>query len=730
MIRRHPIKTLAATLVVLVAALAFAYVQRPVFEIPPTQPPAPGDSLVVIGVGGISWDDVSPEATPSLWGLLRDGAAASVSVKAMNLSTCPEDGWATLSAGEAAGPSFGEDRPECTELPAIAGDATAGFTVDGFAEIAATSKAGPHKARLGNLGDSLALGDTCAQAVGPGAALATATSDGKVAHYSPFSATTLVADLAQCPVAVVDVGAILDTDPDPQRHNDLLNAIERRISQVIEAAPNGADIMVVGLADRDRSERLRILTATGPHYVPGILSSASTRMDGVAQLSDVTATILARSGVEPVQPIGGRALAVNPSPNNSESTAASKLTKLTDLDTKADAMHRIVAPFLAIWLGGTTLILVALALVWRRARPWNSGLTRARALRLVRVTGLLSAAMPAATFLANLVPWWRVTDITWLLVAILFVIVAAITVGLALISLKGPWGTSALGPAAAMSALTAGIIGVDLMSGSHLQMSSIFGLQPLVGGRFYGMGNVAFALYAAAVLVLSAVMAHALSRRGAGRLAALAVVSFGGIALAVDVLPAWGADFGGPIALVPALGLLLLWTMGARISIRNVALLGVLGFVVVGIAAWFDWNRRSDERTHLGRFVQQVLDGEAWDVISRKLAQNIDIITSQPILLAIGAAALAACIAIVMRPGVLGTAPFKRLVDEAPLLRRGLQAVLVMATIGFLTNDSGGAIPPVAAIYTVPLMISATMHFMAIEQSRKPVRRRRDRHLL
>lgn len=730
MIRRHPIKTLAATLVVLIAALAFAYVQRPTYEVPATQSPAPGDSLVVIGVGGISWDDVSPNGTPSLWGLLRDGAAASVSVKAMNLTTCPEDGWSTLSAGEAAGPVLGEDRPECTEMPAVLGDATAGFSVEGFADVAATSKSGPHKARLGNLGDSLALGQTCAQAVGPGAALATATSDGKVAHYSPFSVTTLVADLAQCPVAVVDVGALLTTDPDPQRHADRLNALERRINQVIEAAPNGADIMVVGLADRDRSERLRILTATGPHYAPGILSSASTRMDGVAQLSDVTASILARSGVEPLQPIGGRALAVTPSANNSESTAASKLTMLTDLDTKADAMHRIVAPFLAIWLGGATLILITLALVWRRARPWNSGLTRSRVLRLVRVTGLLSAGMPAATFLANLVPWWRITDERWLLVAILLVIVAAITVLIALLGLKGPWGTSALGPAAALSAVTAGVIAVDLMSGSHLQMSSIFGLQPLVGGRFYGMGNVAFALYAAAVLILSAVMAHALSRRGAGRLAALAVVSIGGIALAVDVLPAWGADFGGPIALVPALGLLLLWTMGARISVRNVALLGGLTLVVVSVAAWFDWNRREDQRTHLGRFVQQVLDGEAWDVISRKLVQNVEIITGQPVLLVLGVLALAACIAIVTRPGVLGTAPFTRLVDEAPLLRRGLQSVLVMAAIGFLTNDSGGAIPPVAAIYTVPLMISAVMHFMSIEQRRKPVRRRRDRHLL
>ena len=102
---------------------------------------------------------------------------------------------------------------------------------------------------------------------------------------------------------------------------------------------------------------------------------------------------------------------------------------------------------------------------------------------------------------------------------------------------------------------------LDLITGSHLQISSIFGLQPLLGGRFYGMGNVAFALYGSAVLLLCAALAHALLRRGAPRLAVVVVLVVAGLALAVDVLPAWGADFGGPIALVPALGLLLLGVM-------------------------------------------------------------------------------------------------------------------------------------------------------------------------
>jgi hypothetical protein len=728
-IRRHPVKTLFAVLVLVCATLGWAYVARPTVAVPPTQSPKPGESLVVIGVGGLSWDDVSASDTPTLWGLLRDGSAASVSVKALHLTTCPTDGWATLGAGEAAGTASASARPECGPLPSVTGDTQDGWSVDGFQAISTASAEGAYEARLGLLGDSFARADACVQAVGPGAALAAATSKGRVEHYAPFAETGLTTDLARCPVSLVDVGAMVTSAPDEALQAEQVGALDARIGQVITAAPNGADFIVVGLSDRDRTERLRILTATGPHFPPGLLESASTRMTGVAQLSDVTASILARGGVTPLQEIGGRPLTIVPSSNNSEATAANKVTLLTDLDTKADAMHEVVTPFLVIWLVVAFGLLGVLAIAWHRAHPWNVTHSRRRVLRAVRVIGMLTAGMPAATFLANLMPWWRLSGATWVLVGVLVAICLAISAVLGLVSLRGPWRSSALGPLAALSAITAGVIGIDLMTGSNLQMSSIFGLQPLVGGRFYGMGNVAFALYAAAVLLLCAAMSHALVRRGAPRLAVLACVVIGAAALAVDVLPAWGADFGGPIALVPALGILVLSVARVRLSVRNLALVALTAVIVVGGVSYLDWLRPPVERSHPGRFVQTVIDGGAWEVIRRKLLANLELATALPGVLAISLVGILLVIAIVLRPGMLGTAPFARLLAEAPLLRTGLLTVVVMVVIGFITNDSGAAIPPVAAIFTVPLVIAVTMHFIAIEERRKPIRRRSDRHL-
>jgi hypothetical protein len=742
-IRRHPVKSLVVLLVVLVGALTAAYVGRSTVPVPTTTAPQPGESLVVVGLGGVSWDDVNAKDTPILWGLLRDGSVASVSVRAVDGATCPVDGWSTVSAGEAAGPgddsSAGGSRTDaagqqdvtrCAALPSVAGDATAGWRVVGFDAIASTSSEGTSRAQLGMLGDSFAAARTCVQAIGPGAGLAVATRDGKVARYTPFSATSLVSDLAECPVTVVDIGALAATEPDPVRQVERINELERRLEQVTDAMPNGADLLVVSLADRDQQERLRLLAATGPHYAPGLLASASTRTTGIAQLPDVTATVLQRGGVRPVSPLSGRPLSVVPSANNSESTAAAKLTVLTDVDTKADAMHRVVGPFLLIWVLGTALALLVLWVMLRRSAPWNQRLARQRVLRLVRVVGLLAAGMPAATFVANLLPWWRWSTTTAVLTAMLLALALVISSVLTLIALNGPWSTSALGPMAAMSALTAGVIALDLITGSHLQISSIFGLQPLLGGRFYGMGNVAFALYGSAVLLLCATLAHALRRRGAPRLAVVVVLVVGGLALAVDVLPAWGADFGGPIALAPALGLLLLGVMQVRTTWRTVGLVVVAAAAVVGLVCFLDWRRPVDERSHPGRFLQTVIDGGAWDVMSRRLVGNIETVLSVPLLAVAVTVLLALCVIVVARPGALRTQPLARLYDEAPLLHRALWCIIIMAAIGFVTNDSGAAIPPVAALFTAPLVVSAVMHFLTVQARLAPVRRRRDRHHL
>ena len=64
--------------------------------------------------------------------------------------------------------------------------------------------------------------------------------------------------------------------------------------------------------------------------------------------------------------------------------------------------------------------------------------------------------------------------------------------------------------------------------------------------------------------------------------------------------------------------------------VRLVAILAA-AVLAVGTVAVLDWLRPAGDRTHLGRFVEQVLTGEALTVVLRKASANLDILLGSPL---------------------------------------------------------------------------------------------------
>jgi hypothetical protein len=281
---------------------------------------------------------------------------------------------------------------------------------------------------------------------------------------------------------------------------------------------------------------------------------------------------------------------------------------------------------------------------------------------------------------------------------------------------------------AVVSLTTMAVLAVDVITGSRLQLSSLMGLQPVVAGRFYGMGNPTFALFATATILLCTAVSSALVLAGRRRAAAVAVVLIGGFAVVVDGAPFWGADGGGPPALVPGLAYLVLAVLGLRMTWRR-ALAVLVGVVALFfLVAGADWLRAPAQRSHLGRFVQAILDGNATDIIVRKGQQNLDILLGNAPLTLLVPAALLFVIYVLARPTSWGSRAMQRSYDQAPTLRAGLIALLITLSIGFLINDSGVAIPAVGATLAVPLIVSVVMYDLLDEaRSVAPTRSARRR---
>ena len=58
--------------------------------------------MVVVGLSGLRWSDVSATGTPTLWRLAGQGSVGNLVDYAVLPLTCPADGWLTLNAGTRA----------------------------------------------------------------------------------------------------------------------------------------------------------------------------------------------------------------------------------------------------------------------------------------------------------------------------------------------------------------------------------------------------------------------------------------------------------------------------------------------------------------------------------------------------------------------------------------------------------------------------------------------------
>ena len=471
----------------------------------------------------------------------------------------------------------------------------------------------------------------------------------------------------------------------------------------VRASAEGDDVVVAGLGD-DAASGMRLVVATGPDLVPGTLSSPSTHQVRITQLPDLTATLLAHAGVAVPRAVAGSALQVSPGASG-EQAGRDRLRALVDVEQASRSVTPVVAPLFTTWgvVAAVLLLLVGLA----RWRGWWSGAARSRLTDVVRRVLVVLAAVPAATYLAMLLPWWRAGSPTLALLGA--VALWALLVGGA--ALAGGWRRSPTGPPTAVALVTLVLLVVDLLTGSRLQVASLLGLNPTVGGRFYGLGNVAFALQAGAFFVVAGTLVARLPHRP--RVAAVAVTLLALVVLVVDAGPTWGAKVGGPPAFAPGVALLVLAVLGVRVTWRR-ALLVVGGTVLLVVAiALADWARGAGRRSHLGDYVQTLLDGGGGDVVVRKLEQNLGTLTGTSVFAYLVPVALVLVWWGLLRPGSWVARPLAPLFRRVPAWRPALLALTLTVTIGLFVNDTGVAIPPVSWLLVAPLAAAAALHDLA-----------------
>jgi|RhiMetdeSRZDD1v2_1073273.scaffolds.fasta_scaffold154813_1 hypothetical protein len=631
--------------------------------------------VVVVGVPALDWRDVTPATAPRLYGLAKASDVGLLTARGASSTACPRDGWVTLGAGNRAVYRTTDSCPDQLQPPPMSDSAQVLAANDDYA--------------FGAVPGLLAHQVDCVRTYGAEAELATIGGDDvrSTRVGLPRTPKQWRASWADCPLALVAGRSLRgDTREVTLRH------VDRLVGSVAKAVARDDDtlLLVVGVSDLMARPTLHVAMASpgvdgkGTPPETGVLSSPSTGRAPYVQLIDVAPTALAALGIDIPSEMSGRPFEVTPTGNDVSDTTA----QLVDEARAASVRYTAGA-----WLVWPWVVLTALYLLvggWLaasdRRQLWQRPLT---------VAGVGVASIPAASGLANLIPWWESEyhRLAWGLMIAGWVLV------LSAVALAGPWRRRRYGPAVVVAAASFGVFAVDVVTGSHLQLNGLLGYSPIVASRFTGFGNMPFAVYAAGGLVCLAAAMHGRDPRTARWLA----VAGGATLVLLDGTPGIGSDFGGVLALVPAVVLLAMVATGVRVSAPRVIAALAAGVMVVTALAVADYLRPTADQTHLGRFVGQVLDGNAVEVVTRKAEANLNALLYSPVVLV---PALLLALYWLFRGS---ESPGRRLLASASSgrsLRAALVGVGVMAVVGSLLNDSGIAVLAAAGASTVPLLIA------------------------
>jgi hypothetical protein len=581
------------------------------------------DRVVVVGVTG------RPELTPTdravLDSHLGDAQAGTVSIRPRYVGDCAAAGWTTLGAGRRAAVD-GLCAPEVEN----------GMVTDWAARQAAAA-ANRGDARLGTLAGSV---NGCVAAVGPGAALASAKPDGSVAAYQSPQEFVAGGMQTTCPITIVDAGPLSD--------------------QIISQLADRKDVtlIVTGIGPDAGSDdpSLQVIYRIGT-TLPGWLTSASTRREGIVTLTDLTRTLIEFGGSTSSVAVDGSPFAVY----SADLTVDAIDSKISSIAALSDA-----APigYLALGLAGAVLFVIMVIWVLRGS------------FELPKLILTFGGVLLAAMMLTGAVPW-QSSNSPGLFLSLLVAAWSVILTALALLVGR----LAGVPNIIAAAGITVAAFTVDAALGAVMQPGSMLNSRPIFGLRWYGFGNVTFAAYATAGLLLAGYVAHRLLAAGRRGAAVAAVGSIGFGIVICDGWPSMGSDFGGVIALTPAVLWLILALSGIKITWPKLLGIGAGAVLAVALISVLDWSRGSDRRSHLGNFVQRILDGDALDVISRKAVASAETIGS---VLGIGSLVIGVVLWIVIFKYVV-----PRVSPDFTTVRSTLIAALAVAILGTLLNDGG-----------------------------------------
>jgi hypothetical protein len=702
---------------------------------PPVSAQEDCSRTVIFTLPGVVWEDVVRYDLPNILETASEGSVASIAVRTNSSRTSYASGYATIGAGtrtdggRSAGavaydqpegldgsgypaPHFQHDVPASgvSEIEEIAKDADYHAEAGAFAEVVdgvvaigngdpgltPPTPAGwgrwPLLAAMDRSGvtDSAAVGsdllveDAKAPFGVRSDPVAMEESLDVVLENACVTLVVMEGDLAR-----VDRYGLLVGEPSSDMKEKALLAADSLLGPIAGQLDFSRDLLLVVSPTSpwwDSDVHLGVAIARGPGFPAGTtLDSASTRQTGFVTLPDIAPTVLEHLGIDRPDSMLGR-------PFVPVEASGDLVQRQVDIDAESVFAHGLQAGLATGFVIFQIVIyLTAFFLLTRRDRAERS-IDKPAIPRWLQLACLAIIAYPLGTYLATPIeanaigtPWF---------------VASLIAIDLALVALVSFTIRSPLDRVLALTAATIFLFILDLTFLDALQLNAVFGNDPIVAGRFTGLGNIAFAILGTTSLLTGALMVN---RWGDRSWVFWAVGALFAVTVIVDGAPALGSDVGGIISLVPVLSITFLLLLGKRPTVRTILIAVVAGVVALVLFLLVDLSRPPESRTHLGRLFEDIR-ARGFDVftdtIARKIRTNLRVFRST-IWTYLVPPALAVIAWLLLRP----QGRWQRLATTFPKVRAGLIGGLLLAVVGFAVNDSGIVVPAMVLSYLAPMSL-------------------------
>ncbi|KAB3527623.1 hypothetical protein [Alkaliphilus serpentinus] len=414
-------------------------------------------------------------------------------------------------------------------------------------------------------------------------------------------------------------------------------------------------------------ERLTPLVLYDGDKGGGFITSDTTRRKGIIGNIDVAPYILKEFGLE-AENMTGKFIEKIPDEDNIE-----YILSLNNRVVNTSKMrYRVLYSFALYEMLASVIALLAIIFKGKIRDPFKE---------LINLL-LLATIIPPFVFLILPVFGYQTIINTYLLLIALSTIMVIIIYRL---SRYKPLLSIAIATSITMIGLS-----IDIITGQNFIKQSIMGYDPIIGARYYGIGNE----YAGILLGCSLIAISILMEINKKFKFIIPVIVF--ILILLMGVPTLGANVGATITAIFAYGFILIKLYGGTIQPKTWIYILLLAVGAITTLALIDLLI-VEKSSHLAGAIKDIIEGgpsEIVRIITRKVSMNIRVmgvtIWSRVLLIAIGVLTV-----IFYKPVGL----FRRIADAFPSMVVGWSGILVACVVGFLVNDSGVVTAAMAAIY-------------------------------